>query len=215
MRSIPGVGLYYASLNVLQMNLSNQDHKPDGPGQAFCFGITARSIVSFILLPATVVKVRYESGHYRYPSLTKALKNAYLQNGWVGAVPTILRDSLFSGVYYMCYIQLKSFDPQSNDTSSEFERPRHSLNFSYGMLSGLVASVITNPLDVLKTKIQVDESGKNISMKYVVRATLLKDNGFLRFFDGLVPRCLRRTLIAATTWTFYEFLKDSLRRSRI
>lgn len=201
------------------MNLSHQGHKPDGPGQAFYFGITARSMVSFILLPATVVKVRYESGKYRYHSLSIALKDAYLKNGWVGAAPTILRDSLFSGVYYMCYIKLKSLDLPPNGTSTrpnngEFEKPRHSLNFLYGVSSGLVASVITNPIDVLKTKIQVDEFGKNRSMKYVITTTLHKRNGFVRFFDGLVPRCLRRTLIAATTWTFYEFLKDSLRRSR-
>lgn len=201
------------------MNLSNQGHRPDSASQAFYFGITARSLVSFILLPATVVKVRYESGKYRYRSLPLALRDAYLKNGWVGAVPTILRDSLFSGIYYMCYIKLKSFDLQSDNISmrssnNDFEKPRHSLNFFYGVLSGLFASVVTNPIDVLKTKIQVGKPDKNISIKYVIITTLHERNGIMRFFDGLVPRCLRRTLIAATTWTFYEFFIDSFRRAR-
>lgn len=215
-RSIPGVGLYYACLHSLQVNLSSQSHKPDSPAQAFYFGLTARSLVSFLLLPATVVKVRYESGQYKYPSLPIALRDAYLKNGWVGAVPTILRDSLFSGVYYMCYTKLKSLDINSSDIpeGTDIEKPRHSLNFFYGMLSGLIASVLTNPIDVLKTNIQVDSFHRNRSLRHAVLTTLRKDNGLLRFFDGLVPRCIRRTLIATTTWTFYEIFTDSFRRAR-
>lgn len=199
------MGLYYALLNVMQANLSGQDHKPDNPGQAFLFGLTARSLVSFVLLPITVVKVRYESGKYSYHSLGGAIKDAYLRNGWVGVAPTILRDSLFSGTYYMCYTKLKADNGFETGANSI-----HLRNFSYGVISGLVASVVTNPIDVLKTNIQVADK-KDISMKQIVVEFMNQKRGLTRFFDGLVPRSLRRTLIAATTWTFYELIRDTLR----
>lgn len=210
-RSVPGVGLYYATLNILQANYSSQRNQPNDAAQAFCFGLLARSSVSFILLPVTVVKVRYESGRFNYPSLTAAIKTAYTSSsGWVGVVPTVLRDSIFSGTYYMCYTQLKA----NHATPPESDRLRHHLRlFSYGILSGLIASFITNPIDVLKTEIQAAPNcskvgGSKMAMRQVALSMLNGPRGFLRFFDGLIPRSARRTLISASTWTFYELLTN-------
>lgn len=201
---MPGVGLYYGLLDVFQTNFSVQNDKPNNPTQAFCFGLTARSIVSLILLPITVVKVRYESGRFEYSSLAVALREAYLKNGWIGVTPTILRDSLFSGTYYMCYTELKS----NADIMSKCREKAHLRNFVCGIASGLIASIITNPIDVLKTNIQV---GEDISIRKAAEAKFRERGGLVHFFDGLVPRSIRRTLIAATTWTFYEFITDTVR----
>jgi len=168
-------------------------------------------MVSFLLLPVTVVKVRYESGRYNYPSLLIALKAAYASTGWVGAAPTILRDSLFSGTYYMSYTKLKFYFLQPNHNIKPVpEGPSHWLNFTCGIVSGLIASLITNPLDVIKTVIQVESSGPK-TMKETATELLRDKRGYMRFFDGLVPRGLRRTLISATTWTFYELIMYSIK----
>lgn len=212
---MPGIGFYYASLHVLQSNLSDQGHKPDSPFQAFCFGLAARSMISFALLPITVVKVRYESGLYKYSNLPLAVRDAYFKTGWIGGSPTILRDSLFSGIYYMCYTKLKLLNQGRVESHlNEEGRWRASdplLNFTFGLLSGLVASLITNPIDVLKTNIQVNRSGDR-SMKKSLAIMLRDEKGYTRLFDGLFPRSLRRTLVAATTWTFYELLLDTLKK---
>lgn len=205
LRSVPGVGLYYAFLDVLQHNLSERYNKPDGPSQAFGFGLVSRSLVSAILLPVTVVKVRYESGQHDIPKLFAAVKDAYFVNGWIGAGPTILRDSLFSGTYYMCYTQLKSLSYFS-ESDNQLLRSTHSRNFIYGLVSGLTASIITNPIDVIKTNIQVRKQDKRLTTAAVIRTLVQQPNGYMRLFDGLAPRSLRRTLMAATTWTFYEYL---------
>lgn len=207
------MGLYYASLNILQTNFSGQRDRPDSPTQAFYFGLSARSIVSFLLLPVTVVKVRYESGQYKYTSLNNALKDAYLRTGWVGIAPTIIRDSLFSGVYYMCYTKLKTIrqigapDKPVNSKLSD-----RTLNFLSGLLSGMIAAFVTNPVDVIKTHMQVGTS-RSKSMLETTTRIVKGHNGLSRLFDGLVPRSLRRTLIAASTWTFYEMMIDILQDS--
>lgn len=205
----PGAGLYYALLNAMQSNFSDRENQPDNPTQAFYFGLTARSLVTFILLPITVVKVRYESGIFYYQSLSKAVKSAYLSNGWVGIAPTILRDSLFSATYYMCYTKLK------NDNNINDELAKNQLDpriFMYGVVSGLIASVITNPIDVLKTNIQVAEE-RGLSMRFVAAKLLSEPAGYLRFLDGLVLRSLRRTLLVASTWTMYEFLAINVKKA--
>lgn len=208
LRSGPGVSLYYATLGLLQTRLSEQTDKPDSATQAFCFGIAARSLVSFVLLPVTVVKVRYESGRFNYTSLAMAIKSAYIRDGWIGVSPTVLRDSLFSGFYYMIYTQLKS---------SEFidqysiEGKKHAKNFFCGLISGVVASVATNPLDVLKTRLQVQGLESKTSIRTVVNHTLSQPRGYLSLFDGVVPRGIRRTLIAATTWTIYELVSEEMK----
>lgn len=183
---------------MLQRQFSSSSDKPDNRAQAFYFGLTSRSLVSLLLLPVTVVKVKYESGHLMNSRLTTDLIQAYTKTGWLGVGPTIVRDSLFSGIYYMCYTELKSRSTPSSGRGTIFID---------GLMSGLVASVISNPFDVLKTNIQASETR---SIRVVIGKIISEKNGLLRLFDGLGPRTLRRTLIAATTWSFYEFLTDKL-----
>lgn len=203
------MGLYYGSLTALQSNLSSQSGNPNNACQAFCFGLTARSFVSVLLLPVTVIKVRYESGFYNYENLASAVRDSYSRTGWVGLAPTLLRDSLFSGIYYMIYTKLKAAYLPDGGGISGIRRPNHLLNFSCGILGGLIASVITNPIDVIKTHMQTQSN--NRTMRLTIVRLFQEEGGWARFFDGLALRSFRRTLIAATTWTLYEFLQDSIK----
>lgn len=205
---MPGVGLYYASLNTLQSSLSNQENKPDSPLQAFCFGLTARSLVSLALIPVTVLKVRYESGLYNYNSLFSAVKDVYFRVGWIGTSSTILRDSLFSGIYYMSYTHLKErseAQTTSRKNSGLKVRSRGLENFRNGCISGLVASILTNPFDVIKTNIQASKDAR-LTLLRAFQLVTGGERGYLHLFDGLLLRTLRRTLISATTWTVFECL---------
>lgn len=82
------------------------------------------------------------------------------------------------------------------------EPPPPMFNFPCGVVSGLMASVITQPFDVIKTRMQV-----NPRSYPTLPATLLvtvKDMGVKGLFTGFVPRATRRTLMASFTWAFYE-----------
>ena len=161
--------------------------------------------MSSILLPVTVVKARYESGQYHYSSLTRALKDAYAKNGWVGIAPTVFRDSLFSGIYLACYTELRNADYSTRVDRTSL-RSSSTVNFFNGVISGFIASVITNPIDVLKTNIQAGSTGETSMFR--MATNIRGQNGYIRFLDGVVPRTIRRTLLSATTWTIYECLND-------
>lgn len=82
------------------------------------------------------------------------------------------------------------------------------MHFTCGVAAGILASIVTQPADVLKTKMQLYPSKFNgvwsvavyVHGKYGVRG----------YFKGVVPRMLRRTLMAAMAWTLYEQITKSI-----
>lgn len=160
------------------------------------------------LIPITVVKTRYESGVYGYNSVSSALKEIYRTEGikgmTCGLVPTLFRDAPFSGLYLMFYTQTKLMLPDEILNSSAAS-PAH---FSCGVAAGILASVVTQPADVLKTKMQLYPFKFNGLWSVVVYVH--GKEGFKGYFKGMVPRMLRRTLMAAMAWTVYEQVSKSI-----
>ncbi|CAG0918578.1 unnamed protein product [Notodromas monacha] len=74
-------------------------------------------------------------------------------------------------------------------------------HFGCALFAGIVASILTHPPDVLKTKVQCSEA--KLTGVEAVRL-IVKESGFPGFFRGLVPRLLRRTLLSCVSWTIYE-----------
>lgn len=76
MRNVPGIGLYFFTIDFLQQALSTPD-KSLSPIAAAAAGVTARTFAGVVLLPMTVLKTKYESGLFRYSSLTNAVRQTY------------------------------------------------------------------------------------------------------------------------------------------
>ncbi|XP_036004534.1 mitochondrial glycine transporter A isoform X1 [Fundulus heteroclitus] len=197
-RTIPGVGIYFSSYYSLKQHFF-QDRRP-GAAHAVMLGGGARTVAGVVMLPITVIKTRFECGRYRYASVSGALRSVCQSEGpaalFSGLVATLLRDVPFSGIYVMFYSQTKASLPR--EISSSPSAPL--ANFSCGILAGVLASLITQPADVVKTHVQVNPLlGTAEAIKYIYT-----DHGLQGFFSGAVPRCLRRTMIAAMAWTVYE-----------
>ncbi|XP_020300245.1 solute carrier family 25 member 38-like isoform X2 [Pseudomyrmex gracilis] len=199
-RVIPGVGLYFSSLHWLKHTFALEE--PLTALQAISLGITARSMSGALLIPITVVKTRFESGVYRYNSISEALVLIYKQEGLrglsSGLVPTLLRDAPYSGLYLMFYTQLKNIAANTGATNDS----PVSINFGCGILAGVLASIVTQPPDVIKTKMQLYPN--EFTDIYNVTFFVYKKYGILGYFKGIVPRMLRRTLMTTMAWTVYE-----------
>jgi solute carrier family 25 protein 38 len=198
-RTVPGVGFYFCSLHTLKTRLGWTD---PSPLQAISLGMVARCIAGGIMLPITVVKTRYESKAYRYKSIRGALKSIYQNEGtkglFSGMAATLMRDAPFSGIYLVFYTQTKKAIPPDWKTPQLMP----TITFCSGLLAGVLASAVTQPADVIKTHMQLypDEHKKVIAtVRYIIQKSGV--NGLLR---GMLPRCLRRTLMAALAWTVYE-----------
>ncbi|XP_008412405.1 mitochondrial glycine transporter B isoform X1 [Poecilia reticulata] len=200
-RCIPGVGIYFSTFYSLKQHFF-QDRAPNA-GEAVLLGAGARTVAGVCMLPFTVIKTRFESGYYNYASVPGALRSMYETEGvralFSGLTATLLRDAPFSGIYVMFYSQAKRALPQ--EVTSAPYAPL--VNFSCGVVAGVMASVVTQPADVVKTHIQVSPSHWRTAdaVRYVYT-----EKGMSGFFRGAVPRSLRRTLMAAMAWTVYEQL---------
>lgn len=200
-RCVPGVGIYFSTFYSLKQHFF-QDQAPHA-GQAVLLGAGARTVAGVCMLPVTVIKTRFESGQYNYVSVAGALRSVYETEGlralFSGLTATLLRDAPFSGIYVMFYSQAKRALPQ--EVCATPYAPL--VNFGCGVLAGVLASLVTQPADVVKTHIQVSASPFSTSqaIRYVYT-----ESGLPGFFRGAVPRSLRRTLMAAMAWTVYEQL---------
>lgn len=199
-RTIPGVGIYFSTYYSLKQHYFLEQ----GPGAmaSVLLGAGARTVAGVCMLPVTVIKTRFESGRYNYVSVAGALRSVCQTEGpralFSGLTATLLRDAPFSGLYVMFYSQGKNTLPQEISTS-----PYAPLaNFSCGILAGVLASLVTQPADVVKTHVQVSPHLYKRTADAV--RYIYNEHGFPGFFRGGVPRSLRRTMIAAMAWTVYE-----------
>uniref|UniRef100_A0A8C7GEJ1 Solute carrier family 25 member 38 n=1 Tax=Oncorhynchus kisutch TaxID=8019 RepID=A0A8C7GEJ1_ONCKI len=201
-RCIPGVGIYFSTFYSLKQHYFQEGRAPNA-GEAVLLGAGARAVAGVCMLPVTVIKTRFESGRYNYVSVLGALKSVCETEGpralFSGLTATLLRDAPFSGIYVMFYSQAKRSLPP--EVSSSPYAPLG--NFGCGVMAGVLASVVTQPADVVKTHIQV--SPAHWTTKDAIRY-IYTEHGLRGFFRGAVPRSLRRTLMAAMAWTVYEQL---------
>lgn len=194
-RTVPGVGIYFSCMHTLKTSLF--DGRPT-PTQSLFVGGVARTLAGCIMIPVTVVKIRCESGKYEYKSVLGALRAIRSTEGirglTSGLVPTLLRDVPFSGLYLMFYEKLKLMTGKSSARLPELEK------FACGVGAGVLASLVTQPADVIKTRLQLNPG---TAVAAVLREIALRE-GAAGFFKGGVPRMLRRTMMAALAWTVYE-----------
>ena len=211
-RTIPGVGIYFGSLHWLKSCIGRDKVSAL---QSMFLGMSARCMAATILIPITVTKTRFESGRFNYTRMSSALIHIYRNEGIrglsCGLLPTIVRDAPYSGIYLMFYTLLKqNYAPKVRNAlglTLEYGQGKKEANqagthFSCGLLAGFLASLITHPADVLKTKMQIHPE-----VYHSIAATfrkVLADSGPKGFMNGFAPRMLRRALMSAFAWTIYE-----------
>ncbi|XP_072348154.1 mitochondrial glycine transporter B [Scyliorhinus torazame] len=205
-RCIPGVGIYFSMLYSMKQQFFSE--RSPTALESVGLGVSARTVAGICMLPVTVVKTRYESGKYRYESVFGALRNIYKTEGtralFSGLTATLLRDAPFSGVYLMFYTQTKKAISEER-----FDTPIVPLiNFSCGIFAGILASLATQPADVIKTHMQLAPQ-KHRRIRHTI-VFIFENHGMMGFFRGAVPRLLRRSLMAAMAWTVYEQMMTKL-----
>ncbi|KAL5541450.1 hypothetical protein UlMin_009160 [Ulmus minor] len=92
------------------------------------------------------------------------------------------------------------------------KKPSHmemvTVQASAGMVAGACSSVITTPIDTVKTRLQVmDDYGDGRPSVLKTTKTLLKEDGWRGFYRGFGPRFLNMSLYGTTMIVTYELIK--------
>lgn len=179
-------------------------------------GAIARASAGLLLMPMTIIKVRYESNLYAYRSIAGAGRDIFRTEGvkgfFSGFGATAIRDAPYAGLYVLFYEHSKrrlsrmkhkvsiGADLGSSMTASTSA----GINFVSGVVAAGAATALTNPFDAIKTRLQLQPK----EYRNMVQAArkLIADDGVKALFDGLAIRMGRKALSSALAWTLYEEL---------
>lgn len=179
-------------------------------------GAIARASAGFVLMPMTIIKVRYESNLYKYKSIagagTDILKTEGFRGFFSGFGATAIRDAPYAGLYVLFYEQLKKRlsllsqrVPVGGEIAGSMKGSTSAyINFGSGVLAAGLATAITNPFDAIKTRIQLQPK-EYPNMLYAARK-MVRVEGVQSLFHGLALRMSRKALSSALAWTLYEEL---------
>ena len=234
-----GTALYFSTLNALRQNIArsnlltsagiveaasvNAQYSSSSLPRLsnlanLTTGAIARASVGFVMMPITVIKVRYESSFYSYKSLwdaaTAIFKGEDIKGFFSGFGATAIRDAPYAGLYVLFYEQSKRHLDQLQKGKSlagalDAEHSMKSstslsINFISGVLAAGFATAITNPFDAVKTRLQL-MPGKYGNM-FIAGRRMIKEDGVRSLFDGLGLRMGRKAISSALAWTLYEEL---------
>ncbi|WFD21301.1 hypothetical protein MCAP1_003562 [Malassezia caprae] len=231
-RNVPGVAAYFYTLNELRWLVAKWQvpglSTPDNVARTqrsstlarlsstgnILSGALARVFIGLLLNPISIVKARYESSHYSkdaYPTLGASLRSLYREGGirgfFRGFSATALRDAPYAGLYLAFYEQHKHW----------LGRWTHGESGAWwvvsasGLGAGILATVLTHPFDILKTRMQTTPEtllrDPSVAYRPSVFATarhILQADGLRAFADGLGLRCARKAASSMIGWSIFE-----------
>ncbi|KAF9498247.1 mitochondrial carrier [Pleurotus eryngii] len=218
LRNVPGIALYMTSLTQLRTAMANSPYfartdnvQATGNGSVLpkistqgnlLAGAVTRVGVGFVLNPFSVVKARFESDMYAYESLTGAFQSISRQGPsefFRGVLASSLRDAPYAGLFVVFYEAIK--------------RETSVLHSIAAGSAGALATILTHPFDVVKTKIQVRKEERYHGLMRTVR-TIWAQRGVSGYFDGVSLRIGRKVLSSAIGWAAYETLLMFMHRVR-
>ena len=235
-----GSALYFSMLNALRQNAARSDvltsrgfvEAVRGNGHSssssslprlgymanMTTGAMARGSAGMIMMPITIIKVRYESSIYSYKSMLGAgmaiFQNEGIKGFFSGYGATAARDAPYAGLYVLFYeqskrylSQLTAFNPLADTAVARGEmrsRTSVSINFLSGIVAATLATAITNPFDAVKTRLQIMPQKYSNMLK--AGPLMIKEDGVRSLFDGLALRMGRKALSSALAWALYEEL---------
>ncbi|OTA51929.1 solute carrier family 25 member 38 [Hypoxylon sp. EC38] len=211
--------LPYATVPVIDAHQSSSSLPKLSNAANLIAGAVARAFAGFILMPLTVIKVRYESSLYSYKSIAGAAKDIYkaerIPGFFAGFGATTIRDAPYAGLYVLSYEQFKKRLSSLHFPSSATRAHAQSrgsmgssvsatINFISGALAGATCSFISNPFDAVKTRIQL-QPREYRNMIQACRKMVVEE-GIRSLYDGLALRMTRKAMSSALAWMVYEEL---------
>ena len=151
-------------------------------------GFLAGGVSSIITNPVNVIKNKIQTGEGNKNSSFKLLGNIINERKlFKGLSQSILRDSLFSGMYLGVYGQCREYFPK---------------NSYYYSISGFIAGsstwVVMMPFDTYRTMIQAEK---------ITNLKIVRKNPFI-LWRGLSVMLIRSGPINMINMVFYEYIKN-------
>ncbi|XP_036414349.1 solute carrier family 25 member 40 isoform X1 [Colossoma macropomum] len=181
-------------------------------------GAIARVGSATLISPLELIRTKLQSERQSYRELSAVIRSAVHTEGWLalwrGLGPTLLRDVPFSAMYWYNYEKGKSLLCWYKSSD-----PTVTITFIAGAVSGSIASIVTLPFDVVKTRRQVELGelqARNLpaqgSSTYNMMKRIVGESGIKGLFAGFMPRLIKVAPACAIMISTYEFGKAFFRK---
>ncbi|XP_064883812.1 probable mitochondrial glutathione transporter SLC25A40 isoform X1 [Oncorhynchus nerka] len=217
--AVPATVIYFTCYDQLRAALRVRmgSHAEEAPLLA---GALARVGSVTVISPLELIRTKMQSQRSSYRELSEVIHSAVRNEGWRslwrGWGPTLLRDVPFSAMYWYNYEKGKVWLCKHNN----IREPTFAITFISGAVSGSIASIVTLPFDVVKTRRQVEIgelqamnlSSKASSSTLSVMTKIVAENGVGGLFVGFLPRVIKVAPACAIMISCYEFGKAFFRK---
>jgi len=193
--SMPSVALYFGVYDYCKRQLPIKQRLP----RVALAAAVGNTVASFSRVPYEVVKQQLQTGQFgtvwqvlQQPALLRAL----FPPG--GVASQMIRDVPYAVVTLLAYESLQSWVQQHQGTSSRLK------DFTVGGAAGGLGSLVTTPMDVIKTRMQTSQC---VSIGDCV-AQVVREGAYMR---GCWPRLLHKVPANSFFFLFYELFRRVLR----
>ncbi|EOX95787.1 Mitochondrial substrate carrier family protein [Theobroma cacao] len=231
--AVPTVGIYMPCYDIFRNSIEEftTNNAPTlTPYVPLVAGIVARSFACVTCYPVELARTRMQAfketqSGVKPPGVWKTLVGVinpvmstnYIQNLqsyrilWTGLSAQLARDVPFSAI---CWSTLEPIRRKLLVLMGDEAGVGSILgaNFTAGFVAGSIAAAVTCPLDVAKTRSQIEKDPTK-ALKMTTRQTLLeiwRDGGMKGLFTGLGPRVGRAGPSVGIVVSFYEVVKYAL-----
>mmetsp|Transcript_32891 Transcript_32891/g.55507 ORF Transcript_32891/g.55507 Transcript_32891/m.55507 type:complete len:288 (+) Transcript_32891:210-1073(+) len=202
----PASSLYFVTYEIAKTGLSKEYSQ--SAVVHFCSGLTAEAISGLLWLPMDVVKQRMQcqvSDVYKGSGFSAALSVVKTEGFWglyKGYFTCLAAFGPYTALYFTVYEKCKVFAQHMYSAPSTNALPAYAY-FVCGLSAATVAASVTNPLEIIKTRVQVDA---NSTARSIV-TKLISEEGFRGLSRGVLARVLQMAPQSALSIGTYEYCK--------
>lgn len=176
-------------------------------------GFLSGGIGSVLVTPTDVIKIRFQASFegLPYKNTFEAFKIIYKEEGiknglYKGVGITTLRASILTSAQLSSYDHSKYLILKSGLMNDSFP-----LHFLSAAISGLITTIFTSPVDVIKTRIMNDHLGGEYKNSWdCFIQTIKKDGGFKALYKGFIPNYFRLGPHFIFSLPLYEYFRKHL-----
>jgi len=204
--AIPSHALYfgvYESMRVV-LNLKRSEHNFF---KTMIAGAAATMAHDAFVTPLDVIKQRMQLKSSSYGNPVEAARCVCRESGWKAFVrsypTTVLLNVPYMATQFAVYESSKLMLKENSLLANEESWQHHLVA---GGIAGCIAGLISNPLDVIKTRIQTDPRCGFVKTRHIVQ-DIIQSDGYLGFLRGANARALYCMPSAALIWLTYDGLR--------
>eukprot|EP00035_Acanthoeca_spectabilis_P019723 m.429434 g.429434 ORF g.429434 m.429434 type:complete len:276 (-) comp17004_c0_seq1:1097-1924(-) len=201
---IPGAALFFTAYDTTRLKL--QDAYGESPAVDMVASSVGETVACLARVPTENVKQKQQAGVY--PTLKTALRGVYSTRGiggfYVGYGTTLAREIPFSLIQFPLWEAMKrEWALRQGADISAWQ------SAICGSSSGALAAAVTTPLDVCKTRLMLDMSGKYSTFTGTLK-TIYAEEGMGALFAGVQPRVFWISLGGLVFFGAYEKAKSRI-----